>query len=136
MFLREGDDMNNSTTAARCETSATKKSIPASWSRFLVLKMLAGLQHGQIILQEGDKKWVFGKSGSLRAHLTVNHKSFYRKILFGGSIGGGEAYVDGIWKVDDLTVLVRIMVLNMALLDRMEHGFAWLLRPADLFATP
>ncbi|TKB24824.1 class I SAM-dependent methyltransferase [Desulfopila sp. IMCC35006] len=124
--------MNNSTTAARCETSATKKSLPVSWSRFLVLKMLTGLQHGQIILQEGHKKWVFGKGGSLRAHILVNDKSFYRKVLLGGSIGGGEAYVDGIWKVDDLTALVRIMVLNMAFLDRMERGFAWLLRPVDL----
>ncbi len=124
--------MNNSTIATRCETSATKKSLPVSWSRFLVLKMLTGLQHGQIILQEGHKKWVFGKGGSLRAHILVNDKSFYRKVLLGGSIGGGEAYVDGIWKVDDLTALVRIMVLNMAFLDRMERGFAWVLRPVDL----
>ena len=50
----------------------------------------------------------------------------------GGSIGGGEAYVDQLWKVDDLTALVRIMVLNMSLLDRMERGLAWLLRPLDL----
>ncbi len=124
--------MNNSTTAARCENSATKKSLPVSWSRSLILRMLTGLQHGQIILQEGHKKWFFGKGGSLRAHITVNDKSFYRKVLLGGSIGGGEAYVDGIWKVDDLTALVRIMVLNMGFLDRMERGFAWLLRPVDL----
>ncbi len=124
--------MNNSTTAARCETSATKKYLPVSWSRFLILKMLTGLQHGQIVLHEGHKRWVFGNGGPLRANITVNNKSFYRKVLLGGSIGGGEAYVDGIWKVDDLTALVRILVLNMAFLDRMERGFAWLLRPVDL----
>ena len=124
--------MNQSTTASRCSTSATKKSLPVSWARFFVLKMLAKLQHGQIVLHEGHEKWVFGKGGLLRVHLTVNNKSFYRKVLLGGSIGAGEAYIDGIWKVDDLTTLARIMVLNMALLDRMERGFAWLLRPLDL----
>ena len=125
--------MNNSTTATRCATSTAKKSLPVSWARFLVLKMLAKLQHGQIVLHEGHKKWTFGKGGTLRAVITVNDHSFYRKVLLGGSIGGGEAYVDGIWKVDDLTTLVRIMVLNMVFLDRMERGFAWFFRPVDLF---
>ena len=124
--------MNQSTTASRCPTSATEKSLPVSWARYLVLKLMAKLQYGQIILIEGHKRWVFGSGGGLRAHITVNNKNFYRKVLLGGSIGGGEAYVDGIWKVDDLTALARIMVLNMALLDRMERGFAWLLRPLDL----
>jgi cyclopropane-fatty-acyl-phospholipid synthase len=124
--------MNNITTASRCETSARKKALPASWSRLLIVKMMANLQYGQIILHEGQQKWIFGKDSELRAHVTVNDRSFYRKVLFGGSIGGGEAYVDGLWKVDDLTALVRIMVLNMSLLDRMERGLAWLLRPLDL----
>jgi cyclopropane-fatty-acyl-phospholipid synthase len=59
----------------------------------------------------------------------VYHPSFYRRVLFGGSIGGGEAYVTNLWDVDDLTALARIMVRNMKLLDRMEQGFAWLRRP-------
>lgn len=125
--------MNNSSTVTRCAPATAKKSLPVSWARSLVLKMLAKLQHGQIVLNEGDKEWTFGNGGALRAVLTVNDHSFYRKILLGGSIGGGEAYVDGIWKVDDLTALVRIMVLNMDFLDRMERGFAWFFRPVDLF---
>lgn len=124
--------MNNITTASQCEATEKNRSIPISWSRFLLLKMMAKIQHGQIILHEGRKKWTFGNESELRAHVTVTDSSFYRKVLFGGSIGGGEAYVDGLWKVDDLTALVRIMVLNMSLLDRMEKGLAWLLRPADL----
>lgn len=125
--------MNNSRTATRCATATARKSLPVSWARFLVLKMLAKLQHGQLTLHEGHKEWTFGRDGALRAEITVNDPSFYRKVLLGGSIGGGEAYVDGIWKVDDLTTLVRIMVLNMATLDRMERGFAWFFRPVDLF---
>jgi cyclopropane-fatty-acyl-phospholipid synthase len=91
------------------------------------------LQHGQLILQEGDNRWAFGKDEPPRAHVIVKSRRVYRKVLFGGSIGAGEAYVDKLWEVDDLTALVRIMVLNMSLLDRMERGFAWLRRPFDLF---
>lgn len=125
--------MNNITTASRCEANETKKSFSVSWSRYILLKMMAKIQHGRIILHEGHKRWIFGNDSELCAHVTVNDRSFYKKVLFGGSIGGGEAYVDGLWKVDDLTALVRIMVLNMPLLDRMERGFAWFLRPLNLY---
>lgn len=124
--------MNNITTASRCETSVGKRALPASWARSLVVKLMANLRYGQIVLHEGQQRWTFGEESELCAHVTVNDRSFYRKVLFGGSIGGGEAYVDGLWKVDDLTALVRIMVLNMLLLDKMEKGLAWLLRPLDL----
>lgn len=124
--------MNDITAASPCESSETKKSLPVCWPRSLLIKMMGKLQYGQIILHEGQKKWVFGHESELRVHVTVNHKKFYRKVLLGGSIGGAEAYVDQLWKVDDLTALVRIMVLNMSLLDRMERGLAWLLRPLDL----
>jgi cyclopropane-fatty-acyl-phospholipid synthase len=125
--------MNNTTTASRCDAVEKKKSLPTSWSRSFLVKMMTQLQYGQIILHEGHETWIFGDDSELQVHVTVNDKSFYRKVLFGGSIGGGEAYVDGLWKVDDLTTLVRIFVLNMPLLDRMERGLAWLLRPLDLF---
>jgi len=124
--------MNNITTASGCATAERKKGLAASWSRSLLLKMMGNLQHGLIILHEGHKQWTFGHDSELRVNVTVNHQSFYRKVLLGGSIGAGEAYVDQLWKVDDLTALVRIMVLNMSLLDRMERGLAWLLRPLDL----
>jgi len=125
--------MNNITTASRCDAVEKKKSLPTSWSRSFLVKMMTQLQYGQIILHEGHETWTFGDDSELQVHVTVNDKSFYRKVLFGGSIGGGEAYVDGLWEVDDLTTLVRIFVLNMPLLDRMERGLAWLLRPLDLF---
>ena len=125
--------MNGQTTTPIQEESVEKKkSITSRWCRFFFLKTLNRLQHGKIVLHEGEKTWVFGKGDEPRAHITVLSGTFYSKVLFGGSIGAGETYVDKIWEVDDLTALVRIMVLNMSLLDRMERGFAWLLRPLYL----
>lgn len=114
------------------ETKSSKNNITTRWLTSLLFQLLEKLAHGQLIVQEGSDIKTFGKDSSLRAHVTIHDRRAYRKILFGGSIGAGEAYVDKLWDVDDLTALVRIMVLNMSLLDRMERGLAWLSRPLDL----
>jgi cyclopropane-fatty-acyl-phospholipid synthase len=125
--------MNGMTTASSTyETSSAQKTLPRNWFRSLFLEMLTNLQHGRITLQEAGRKWSFGKDGPLHANITILDPRTYKKVLFGGSIGAGEAYFNKLWDVDDLTALVRIMVLNMDLLDRMERGLAWFTRPIDL----
>ncbi|MGB3211460.1 MAG: cyclopropane-fatty-acyl-phospholipid synthase family protein [Desulforhopalus sp.] len=107
-------------------------SLTNKFAKAVILRMLGGIQHGQIILQDGENCQTYGNDQNLQATVTVCHPDFYKKVLFGGSIGGGEAYIAHFWEVDDLTKLVRIMVLNMELLDRMEQGFAFILRPFHL----
>ncbi len=124
---------SRTTTSIKGENFQTKRSITSGWYRFFFLKTLSRVQHGKIFLHDDENTWVFGEGDEPRAHITVLNSKFYGKVLFGGSIGAGEAYVDKLWDIDDLTALVRIMVLNMSLLDSMERGFAWLLRPLDLF---
>ncbi|WP_458778502.1 class I SAM-dependent methyltransferase [Desulforhopalus sp. 52FAK] len=119
-------------TNAQTYATKSKTSLPASWLTSLLFNMLEKLVHGQIVIEEGNNTRTFGSDSSLQAHVTINDNRAYRKILFGGSIGAGEAYIDKLWDVDNLTALVRIMVLNMSLLDRMERGLAWLTRPVDL----
>jgi len=124
--------MNSISNTQAYDTKATQGSLSTSWLTSLLFNMLDKLAHGQLIIQEGNKTRTFGNDSSLQAHITINDSRAYRKILFGGSIGAGEAYIDKLWDVDNLTALVRIMVLNMSLLDRMERGLAWLTRPVDL----
>lgn len=124
--------MNNITNISKTQTGMSDGTFAVRWSRSLLIKMLSGLQFGQLIIQEGEQQWSFGNGSHPQAFLSIKHPTAYQHILFGGSIGAGEAYIDKLWDVDDLTALVRIMVLNMPLLDRMEKGLAWLLRPANL----
>lgn len=123
--------MNSLTHSSQITSGQDRKSIAADWSRTLLMKLLSRLASGRIVLHEGASKWSFG-SGSPAAHVTVNDRAAYQKVVFGGSIGAGEAYVDKLWEVDDLTALTRIMVINIPLLDRMEQGFAWLKKPFDI----
>lgn len=126
--------MNGITTTEHYQAVEKSQSMTGTWARNIVLKMISKIRFGQIILLEGDERLIFGSDGYLSVQVRIRNPAFYKKVLFGGSIGAGEAYVSHYWETDDLTGLVRIMVLNMELLDRMERGFAWLLYPFRLLS--
>ena len=122
--------MNSAATSERC--GATMKAKAPSFidrlAKQMVFRLLGAIQFGQIVVRDGADQWTFGPDESLAAHITVRDSSFYRQVVFGGSIGAGEAYIDHLWDCDDLVVLSRIMVLNIDLLDRMERGLGWILQ--------
>ena len=99
-------------------------------SRKVALNYLAQLQHGAITLIEGQQRFNFGNAdAALRTTITVLDPDFYRKIVLAGSVGAGEAFIQGSWRCDDLTALVRIFALNLPLLDKMDSAATRLARP-------
>jgi len=100
--------------------------------RNAVLSRLRALVHGELTLIDGEEKYVFGKMTEafpVKAILCVHDPRFYILTAFGGSIGSGEAYMNGYWTVDALTSLARIFVRNREVLDGMEKGWAYLTAP-------
>ena len=95
----------------------------------LVRSRLSGLEHGALTLIDGESVERYGKSCGLGATVRVHDPRFYSEIAFGGSIGAGEAYMQGYWSVDDLTALMRILLQNRAVLDGMETGAARITAP-------
>ena len=55
--------------------------------------------------------------------LRIYGPGFYRAVAANGSVGAGEAYMEGYWDCDDLVGLVRLLVRNRDLLDGMEGGW-------------
>ena len=100
-------------------------------ARSIVLKRLQCLQHGHLLIIEGDRRHGFGsaQAGDLQVTLQVNDPRFYGDLAFGGSIGAGEAWMLGYWQCDDLTALIRLMVRNQDVMDSLEGGMAVLARP-------
>ncbi len=88
-----------------------------------VLKQLHDLELGTLILADGGEERVFG-NGDPSVCIRVNDPRFYSEIAFGGSIGGGEAYLHGYWDCDDLVGLIRLLLRNRDVLDGMESGTA------------
>ena len=101
-------------------------------ARKAVLSLLTKLKHGRITLIEDNQPYSFGEESStvsLKANISVHHLQFYSRILFGGSIGAAEAYMEGLWSADDLTAVMRILALNQKAFADMEKGLARLTAP-------
>ena len=93
---------------------------------------LAGLQHGLLSIVDASDTESFGARTNrcpLSATVHVHDPRFYSDVALGGSVGAGEAYMQGYWSVDDLTALMRILLLNRSVLDGMETGLARLATP-------
>lgn len=100
-------------------------------ARRIVLRQLEPLEVGCIHLTDGADEYWFGQGDDtlLSAHIQVKDPRFYSEIAFGGSIGGGEAYMHAFWTCDDLVSLVRILLQNREVLDGMETGAARFTQP-------
>ncbi len=98
--------------------------------RKFTLNFLSQLRHGGITLVEAGTEHQFGEAeAELQVTLTVVDPTFYQKLVLAGSVGGGEAYIHGHWRCDNLTALVQIFARNLAVLDKMDSTWARLSRP-------
>jgi cyclopropane-fatty-acyl-phospholipid synthase len=120
------------------EASAIEETKPRRFDELakkLLFSLLHGLRWGKLTIIDGSTRRVFGKKSDkfpLEATITVHHSRFYSSIVFVGSIGASEAFMAGQWSTDDLTAVVRIIILNQEVLEGMEKGLAWLTTPLHL----
>ena len=106
--------------------------------RFARRLMLATLKHvadGHLDLAAPSGTWSFGDSASSRrASLRLNDERAFSRVLFGGDIGFGEAYVDGAWSTDDLVALLRLAIRNLALFEDRNRLLSAISRWRDLLS--
>jgi len=65
----------------------------------------------------------FGPGGALSASVTVVDLRAYSAVLTEGSIGFGRGFVEGWWTSDDPVAVVRVVIRNMATIDRLRNGW-------------
>lgn len=112
------------------EVSASKSDNVAKKVVFKILEKLQGV--GLILIEkEGNTYHVGDQSADLQAQLMINHPGFYKRILTGGSIAAGEAYVDGWWDSPDLTKVVQVLARNLPILDKLEAKVGWMTALAE-----
>ena len=104
-------------------------------SRRLFFALMKNFKIGKLILIEKNRQYQFGqspKNGSLEATIHVNHPRFYTSTVFGGSIGSAEAYMGGLWSTPHLTDVIRLVILNRQMMERMDKGWSWLSDPVHI----
>ena len=89
------------------------------------LELLGKLQGAQITVIDSLGTVHLGElEAERKCIITMLDLSSYTQVALGGSNGSAQAYIDGLWVVDDLTELVRILVSNRVILQQMESGLA------------
>ena len=99
-------------------------------ARRLVLGKLATIERGFLKVEEqGGETFAFGEpeeSAEVRAQIRVHDESTYVQVLLNGTIGSGEAYMQGAWTSPDLVAVIRLFVSNMSLLENMDSRWSFL----------
>jgi cyclopropane-fatty-acyl-phospholipid synthase len=98
-------------------------------ARAVLPLVLRRIRAGRIEVVEGERRRCFGPAGAeLRATVTIQDPAAWKSVLR-GSVGLGEAYVDGLWETDDLVALMRIGARELRQLDGLRGAVA---RPRGL----
>ena len=97
----------------------------------IVFTQLNKISIGSLSLQDGKSRYTFGdqKNNKLHAEIFVHDPKFYRFVVFGGSIGSSEAFMNGYWSSPNLTNVIRLFAVNAHLTDELESKFNFLIRP-------
>jgi cyclopropane-fatty-acyl-phospholipid synthase len=101
-------------------------------ARSLLLSQLRKIRYGRLRLVDGALHETFGSvSADAPFDVTIRVRSarFYSDVVFAGTVGAGEAYINGHWHCDDLTGLVRLMVVNRDLMNDVDSGWSRMSAP-------
>lgn len=98
--------------------------------RKILINKLRGLKNGFLLLRDEEKLYKFGNPKSnLKAEIVIKDDRFYKFLIFGGSIGASEAYMNDYWQSPDLTKVIRVFASNANLTDELESKFNILIKP-------
>jgi cyclopropane-fatty-acyl-phospholipid synthase len=101
----------------------------------MLLGIAARLDLGEltVTLPDGRSRHFVGAQPGPRASLRIRHPRMARRVLFGGSVGFAESYIDGDWDTPDLAGLLELLDRNHAALGQSYYG-RWLARLRDRVA--
>ncbi len=91
--------------------------------RKVVLRRLERLQGGRVVIADNTGTEIVG-SGEPVVTVRVDDPRFYRRVVFGGSLGAADAWIRGLWSCDSLVELLRIFCRNLDVADSVEGGAA------------
>ncbi|MCK5874296.1 MAG: class I SAM-dependent methyltransferase [Alcanivoracaceae bacterium] len=98
-------------------------------ARRLVLDSLQRFPVGQLTLVEPDGNRITVGNGQPSASLQMADWRTYRMMMTGGALGAAEAYMEGLWRSDDLVAVIRYFAANVEPMQALEGITTRLARP-------
>jgi cyclopropane-fatty-acyl-phospholipid synthase len=116
-------DRNSANLVAERAGRTNLRELDDFWSRAL-LKRLHRLEHGRLTLVTPAKSVLaFGPPGAEPSvSVAIHGVGVARRIVFNGTIGFAEAYMDGDWDCPDLVGLIRLAIANEGALGLDNDG--------------
>jgi cyclopropane-fatty-acyl-phospholipid synthase len=96
-------------------------------AKSLLLVQLRKIRDGRLRVIDSDVDETFGAvtaAGPFDVTIRVANPRFYSDVVFAGTVGAGEAFINGLWQCDDVTGLVRLMVVNRHLMNDVDSGWS------------
>lgn len=67
----------------------------------------------KLTLPSGEQLEIGNEKANISANLQVKDASFFKCVVLYGDIGFGEAYVNGLWETNNITNLIKWIILNI-----------------------
>jgi cyclopropane-fatty-acyl-phospholipid synthase len=109
--------------------SATSIGVLGNIARRVVLATLTKFPKGTLVITEPNGEKVTLGTGAPRADIEMLDWRTYRMMLTGGSLGAAEAFMEGLWRSEDLVAVVRYFAANVVPMQDMEGGATKLAQP-------
>jgi cyclopropane-fatty-acyl-phospholipid synthase len=95
-------------------TKSLPQATQTSWTRKIVFNLMKDMTIGKInvTLPEGDS-FAIGDGHGVVCNVSIKNDNFFKKLIFGGDIGFGEAYVEGDWDTDSVTNVIKWVISNI-----------------------
>lgn len=112
----------NELNPGRFSTTSPSLSLPGA--RKVILSIFSRITDGALRVELPDgRRFTYGTETLGTPPLMRIHKErFFTRLITGGSVALGEAYVDGDWDSPDLTAVLTVLARNMA---RVNDGELW-----------
>lgn len=87
----------------------------AGFYQNIILGCLYKMDKGflNITLPSGEVINMGTGEGAITANIIVNDDAFFKRVMLYGDIGFGEAYTDGLWDTDNITNVIKWVLLNI-----------------------
>jgi cyclopropane-fatty-acyl-phospholipid synthase len=115
--------MNDVSISALRLPRARRVAIGETLARQAVFRLLGALKTGSLVLHEGAQRHHFGDAvdpAQPQAEVHIHNPAVYAQLVAGGSIGAGEAYIQGHWSSPNVVEVTRLFSANLAVLEGLE----------------